>query len=444
MKLMPWFLMPFAMTCAISSAMSQPAAPIIEKVTLNTGLRGIVRTEPASRTLAICVFVGAGVAEDGNQPGIGALVSRALFGSNLNQTREEVLHAIYDVGGSLETEWNPDYTLFTCVTSPELFEEAMYVIGQALKGAQFDPESVSVAREEVLADIARSEQDSYLSAYTALRRRMYRVSPYRELFGGTTTSVKRITAEQARGFYRRYYTPGNTVISIAGNINAARARRALQNYLEDYSRTDTLRPRSSAPDLLAESGSISRFQPTSTATLLAGFTGPGMSHPDYPSWQILGAIIGGGKSSRIWRAVRDSAGLGYIVRANAVPLFRDSPLVVYVEYDPLRPAAGATSLDPKDAGELLVKTAKSVIESSPTERELDRAKTYLTGAYALAHQRARDRAFYLGWYELLGLGYEYDSLFPSRIAAVSLNQVNRAVATYLQREIRLILLPARR
>ena len=444
MKLSHRILTSITLTCAMSSALSQPVAPIIEKVTLNSGLRGIVRTEPASRTLAICVFVGAGVAEDGNQPGIGALVSRALFGSNLNQTREEVLHAIYDVGGSLETEWHPDYTLFTCVTSPELFEEAMYVIGQALKGAQFDPESVSVAREEVLADITRSEQDSYSSAYAALRQRMYRVSPYREVFGGTMASVKRIAPDQARAFYRRYYTPGNTVISIAGNVNATRARRALQNYLEDYNRPDPPRQRSGGPELLSESGAISRFQPTSTATLLAGFAGPGISHPDYSTWQILSAIIGGGKSSRIWRAIRDSAGLGYIVRANAVPLLRDSPLVVYVEYDPSRPAAGVASIDPKDAGDLLVKTAKSVLESLPTERELDRAKTYVSGAYALAHQRARDRAFYLGWYELLGLGYEYDSLFPSRIAAVSLDQVSRAATTYLQREIRLTLLPAKR
>ena len=426
-----------------SGASAQPTAPIVEKLTLNNGLRGIVRTEPAGRTLAICVFVGAGVAEDGNTPGIGALVSRALFGSNLNQSREEVLHAIYDVGGSLETEWHPDYTLFTCVTSPELFEEALYVIGQALKGAQFDAESLSVAREEVLQDIARSEQDSYSSAYAALRQRMYRQSPYREVFGGTTASVKRITADQARGFYRRYYTPGNTVISIAGNVNAGRARRALQNYLDDYARADVPRARSNGPELLAESGSISRFQPTNTATLLAGFAGPGITHPDYPVWQILAAIIGGGKSSRIWRAVRDSAGLGYIVRANAVPLLRDSPLVVYLEYDPARPS-GAPSLDPKAAGELLVTTAKSVLEADPTEREIDRAKTYLMGTFALAHQRARDRAFYLGWYELMGLGYEFDSQFPSRIAAVSMDQVNRAARTYLQREIRLTLLPAGR
>jgi predicted Zn-dependent peptidase len=273
---------------------------------------------------------------------------------------------------------------------------------------------------------------------------MYNDSPYRGYLGGNAASVKRISADQVRQFYRHYYTPDNTVIAIAGNVPPSRVRRSLLNYLEEYDRPSPGVIRSRLPELLVESDTISRFQPTNTATLLAGFAGPGLAHDDFPAWQLLSAVIGGGKSSRLWRAVRDTAGIGYVVRAETPPLLRESPLVLHLEYDPSRTGLGGAKLDPKEAGELMIKTARSVLEQNPTEKELDRAKTFTIGSFSLAHQRVRDRAYYLGLYELLGLGYEFDSTFPSRIAAVSLSQLKRIAEKYLQKQILVTLLPDRR
>ena len=431
-----------ALACFLSHA--QTSAPVVEKLTLETGLRSIVRFEPGSRTLAICVFIGAGVEEDGNRPGIGALVSRAIFGNNQNLTREEVRNSIFDVGGSLETDWNADYTLITCVTSPDRMEDALYVISQALKGAQFDHASLEAARTEVLAAIGTKGQDSYEAAYAALRQRMYRESSYREPFGGTEASVKRLTAEHARRFYDRNYTPGNTVIAVAGNVKGPRVRRALENSFDDYTKPDTAKQKVRGPELLLESGAISRYQPTHTATLLAGFAGPGLAHPDFAAWNLLSAVVGGGKSSRLWRAVRDTAGIGYVVRSTTPPLLRNSPLTLHLEYDPARPGVDGAALDPKAAGELMIKTARTVIDRPPSDSEIDRAKSYTLGGYALAHQRARDRAFHLGWYEILGLGYEYDGDFPTRIASVSSDQIKGVAAKYLGQHILVTLMPARR
>jgi predicted Zn-dependent peptidase len=419
------------------------SAHIVEKITLGNGARAVLRHEPQGRTLAIGVFIGAGVAEDGNQPGIGALTSRALFGSNLNQSREEVLHTIYSVGGDLQVEWTPDYTHFATTTRPERMEDALYMMCQAIKGAQFDAESVEAARADLLADLAGRSGDSYRAAYAALRQRAYRESPYREAFGGSEASIKRITSSQVRQFHRRFYVPSNIVFSIVGNVKGERVRRALENYLGDVPQSASATNAPRDPEILSESGVISRFQPTNTATIVIGFNGPGMRHPDYPAFALLATILGGGKSSRLWRAIRDSAGVGYMVRAHASELAQEGQLILHLEYAPARPAADGSTLSPKRAGEMMLEVVDSLTRNPPTEKELDRAKTFMLGSHALAHQRARDRAFHLGWYEIIGLGHEYDSELPAKTAAVTLEQVHNAARKYLERSVMVTLLPSK-
>jgi predicted Zn-dependent peptidase len=131
-----------------------------------------------------------------------------------------------------------------------------------------------------------------------------------------------------------------------------------------------------------------------------------------------------------------------VVRATALPWKRDGPLFVHLEFDPSRTDALGEALNPSAAGARLVEEAKSILSRPPTERELDRAKTYTIGSYALSHQRVRDRAFYLGWYELLGLGHEFDIEFPSLIASVNLEQVQASARAYLQHQVVVSLLPS--
>src|SRR5262249_10635430 len=84
---------------------------------------------------------------------------------------------------------------------------------------------------------------------------------------------------------------------------------------------------------------------------------------------------------------------------------------------------------------LLLGAVRSIMDSPPSPRELERAKTYTIGTHALAHQRTRDRAFYLGWYELVGAGYAFDQEFARRIAGVTLSDFNAAARKYLANSV---------
>jgi zinc protease len=414
------------------SARITPAAaqPDITRFVTQTGARVLIRPDNNSDIVAICVFVKAGAADEAGMPGLGSVVARAIFGGNLNQSSEEVNRCIYDVGGSLTITWDLDYTLITCVTTAGQFRDAFYLICNALKFPQFVWEGFLKARAEVAVEAVRESTDPFRVAYSALRARMYQISPYRIPFGGSANSLKRVTLEAVDRFHKRLYTPENTVVSVVGKIRVKDVEEDAENYFVDYKRP-TLRGASNAPERPKEEGRVSRPLGTNTTTILAGFPGPGINDPDYPAFVALTALIGGGKSSRLWQTMRERAGVGYVVGAMTPPLALESHLLSFVEFDSARRPPDGNSLDTALVEKLLLETSRSVITAPPTQREVERAKTYAIGTLALAHQRTRDRAFYLGWYELVGPGYAFDTDLPKKIGAVTLEDVTRVAKKYL-------------
>lgn len=418
--------------CLPTAGQSQPGPDTkTARITLPTGLRVIIRPETDTNLIAICALVRAGVAEEQNALGIGSLVARALFGKGFNLTRASMERAMRKAGGSLDVQWNPDYAAFTCVTTREAFDHAIYVLAQALKNAEFDAETLDRARREVEADIERETSDPFRVAYAVLRSAMYADCPYRLPFGGIPETLRRVTPEMAQRFYQNYYTPQNTVIAVVGNVNAKETARTLEIYFQTYNRPASPSRPSTSPETLLEDMRRRRRLPVHTTLILAGFSAPGLTNPDYPAFLVLDAIIGGGKSSRLFRTIREKAGIGYIVGSYTPPLARESHLLSYVEFDSARMEAVGTKMDTATVEKMLADTVRSVLSSPPMAQEVERAKRFVIGSHALAHQRSRDRAFYLGWYELMGVGYAFDTTLPEQIEAITTEDVLHVAKKYL-------------
>jgi predicted Zn-dependent peptidase len=141
--------------------------------------------------------------------------------------------------------------------------------------------------------------------------------------------------------------------------------------------------------------------------------------------------------------VRDALGIGYNVGA----LFRaerGEPLIAYLQWGARRSLATPV-LEEKESDAIALRLLQaqldSVLADVPTEAELSRARNVAIGRDALRHERARDRAFLLGWYEALGRGYAFDAELPRLLAAVAREDVLRAARTYLKQRVTATAMP---
>jgi len=267
--------------------------------------------------------------------------------------------------------------------------------------------------------------------------------PYARPFSGDPAYLQRATPQDLQEFHRRYYTPDNLVIVVVGNVPAERAVEKFTTLFGSWEARSATRRPNLAVAPLRESVSKVREQAGNTAYIMAGYPAAGITSSEYPALMVLDTLLGRGKSSRLFTNLRDAAGIGYEIGSFYPPLVGGSCLLGFIEIAPYRiSAAGVPVLVVDDVQKALVQQMQSVRSDPPTEQEVERAKRLLIGSYALRHQRVRDRAYFLGWYECIGLGYQFDRQFADRVAAVKREDVLRVAEKYLRNVAVAVTMPA--
>ncbi|GIV15356.1 MAG: peptidase M16 [Armatimonadota bacterium] len=423
-------------TCVVVLVhVSQPSPAEPVKRILSNGMVIVVSHEPSARVVALEAFLKVGVwAEPEDKRGIGLLVSRALFGSTTNESMQTLAQEIERVGGEIRSFWQPDYTQISITTVAEAFDDAAWLLAEGIKNAQFEPEVVERAKQEALAEAQAERAVKFRSTLMALRTLLYPPGhPYAYPFTGDPSYIQRATAQDLQEFHRRFYTPDNLVIVVVGNVPAERVVEKFTTLFGSWeARSATRRPNLPFTPL-QESSSKVREQAGNTAYIMAGYPAPGITSSEYPALVVLDAILGRGKSSRIFTNLRDASGIGYEIGSFYPPLAGGSCLLGFVEIAPYRiSASGIPVLIVDDVQKALVQQMRSVRTEPPSEQEVERAKKLVIGSYALRHQRVRDRAYFLGWYECIGLGYQFDRQFADKIEAVKREDVLRVAEKYLK------------
>ena len=419
----------------VISCFQQPIRAEPVKHILSNGMVIIVSYEPSARVVALEAFLKVGVwAEPKDRRGVGLLVSRSLFGSTTNETMHTLAQEIERVGGEIRSYWQPDYTEISITTVAEAFDDAAWLLAEGIKNAQFEPEVVERAKGETLAEAQAERTVKFRNTFMALRTLLYPPEhPYAYPFTGDPTYIRRATPQHLQEFHRSFYTPDNLVIVVVGNVPAERAVEKFTTLFGSWEARSALRRPNYTFTPLRESTSKVREQAGNTAYIMAGYPVPGITSSEYPALTVLDAVLGRGKSSRIFTNLRDASGIGYEIGSFYPPLMGGSCLLGFVEIAPYRiSAAGVPVLVVDDVQKALVRQIQSVRTEPPSQQEVERAKKLVIGSYALRHQRVRDRAYFLGWYECIGLGYQFDRQFPERIERVQREDVLRVAEKYLQ------------
>ncbi|MGH7264585.1 MAG: M16 family metallopeptidase, partial [Candidatus Rokuibacteriota bacterium] len=163
-------------------------------------------------------------------------------------------------------------------------------------------------------------------------------------------------------------------------------------------------------------------RPTEQSHLLRGYLAPPLQHADYPALKLANAVLGSGMSGRLFRSLRDEAGLAYSVGSFYPTRGQSSRLVVHIGTAP-------GNLAEAEAG--IAREIGRLREEAVPEDELTRAKAFVTGGFALDLRTNDRRSFYLAFLELLGAGYEYVERYPDAIRAVTAADVQRVARRWL-------------
>jgi zinc protease len=170
--------------------------------------------------------------------------------------------------------------------------------------------------------------------------------------------------------------------------------------------------------------------PVPQSVIVFGLPGLARKDKDYVPAVVMNHILGGGSfTSRLWTEVREKRGLAYSVYSSLSP-FKHGPML-----------AGATSTKNERASEsisVISTEIEAFASGNVTADELDKAKKYLTGSYALRFDTSTKIARELLQAQLDDLGMDYFAHRNQEIAAVDANDIARVAKRLLDTKQMLI------
>jgi len=365
---------------------------LYQKIALDNGLRIITCPMPHTRSVSVCIYMGAGSRyESDAQAGVSHFIEHLCFrGTEKRASAKDISGAIEGVGGVLNGGTDKELTVYWCKVAQPHFHLALDVLADMVLHSRFGRKDIEKERQIIVEEISMSKDAPNQLVGMILDELLWPDHPLGRDVAGTNKSVADMTREQMLDYMASEYSPANTVIAIAGNIQQDEAVNEVQKILGKWTNKKTRLDfvpyiENKNPRMKIEN------RETEQTHLCLALPGLSLQHPQRFTLDLLNVILGEGMSSRLFLEVRDKLGLAYNIHSY-LDHFQDSgALTVYAGVHPKKLEIGITAILQQLA----------LLKEKITEEELNKAKELSKGRLLLRMEDSRSVAGWVGGQEIL-------------------------------------------
>ena len=412
---------------AEAKAAAPDRAGEIRKFTLPNGLRLLVREDHRLPLVYInAVFRGGLLAETKETAGITSLYAHALLKGTKSRTGEQIARQIEGTGGSIGSDsGNNSFGVSDEVMRPDL-ALGVELLSDVLLHPTFPDREVALEKEGQIAGIKAEDEQPTSVARNLLRERLFGSHPYALRNLGTQKSVAGLASSQLRALHDKLAVAKNGVVSVFGDVKADDVHKLVEKYFSAMPAGELAFENPPLPVLPAQPDSVTGNLDKKQAVVMIGFQGVSATNPDRIAMELV-SQASNDLGSRFFNRIREKMGLAYFVGAAQFTGLAPGAFIFYLGTDPAKVAAVTDELRDEVA---------QVEKGGLTREELTRAKSKLLGAEAIRNQSNSAFAGTCAVDELMGLGYDAYSRRKQEIEKITLDDIRRVTAKYLQSNAR--------
>ena len=395
-----------------------------QKWVLPDGLTLIVQEDRSAPVASVQAWCGTGSIYEDEKLGAGLshILEHMLFKGTKTQSSNAIAQKIQDVGGYINAYTSFDRTVFWIDVPKDGVQAALAVLSDAMMNSTLPPEEYAKEQEVIRREFAMGLDDPDRQAGLLLFATAYQRHPYRLPVIGEIEIYNQLTQEQVMQYYKSRYVPNNLTFIVVGDVDGEKVHQQLVEFFKSYPEK-SLKPVfvPEEPPQLGRREVHHEFATELTRLSLAWHI-PEITNPDVPALDLLSTILGEGRSSRLYRHVREQAGLAFSVSAFS-----------YTPGDAGLLGVDAT-VDPKkrdDAEKLILQIIAEVKQAGVTADELMKAKKMSLSHHLDALTTMRGQASDLGSNWLLTRNLSFSRDYLTAVQKVTLEDIRRVAARYL-------------
>ncbi|HEV7590753.1 MAG TPA: pitrilysin family protein [Longimicrobium sp.] len=404
--------------------------------TLGNGLKVIVAEDHSTPVAAVNVWyhVGSGYEQPG-RTGFAHLFEHVMFMGSANVPQGDFDNRLESAGASNNGSTTTDRTNYYEILPANAVPLALWLEADRMGGLL---QTLTQPKLDTQRDVVKNERRQryenqpyglmWETAYDALYPADH---PYHWTTIGSMADLSAASLDDVKGFFRRYYTPNNAVLTVAGDVNPAEVRRLAEQYFGWIPRgPEVTRPAVQVPPIPATRYIVKEDRVTLPQLTMTWRSGPRFS-ADEAALNALAQILTGGKSSRLYKRLVFDRQV-----AQSTNAFNDANLLSGDFWIIIRGKPDT----PLDSLETAVNEEIAKLAAAPpTAEELQRVVNGIETAFVSNLETVQNKADQLNDYEYFAHDPGFASRDLARYRALTPADVQRVAARYLQGKNRLVL-----
>ena len=393
----------------------------IQEVTLPNQMKLLIKKNNAAPIVSFNFIAKGGLRyEPSQKEGLSRFMASLLTKGTKNRSKLEIARALEDIGGSISSSSGHNTVSVSVSVLKEHFDTALNVLADVILNPTFPDPEIEKQRKDTILSIKRIDEEWTHEVTRIFKRHYYRNHPYKNDTIGTAESVQGITREDCSNFYKSIIIPNNSVLAIFGDIGPDNVAEKVKKAFNDF-RPSTLQKPSIEQEIhnIHSDEQFEVINEKSSCAVFVGFNGMTITDEDVPVVNVLDAIISGIGYPSGW--LHDGLRGG------------EESLVYYVHaYPAFGIDGGYFGVIAQTTIENYDKVLKTILEKidlikgkKVDTQTLDRAKNMCITMNELGLQTIASQGSNAALNEIIGLGSNYDSVYPSLIKKVTADDVLR-------------------
>ena len=323
--------------------------------------------------------------------GICHFIEHALFKGTQRRSAHDIAMESDRLGGHMDAYTSHEMTGFSMKVVDSAMPAAFDLIADMLANPRFDENDLKREQNVIIEEMKMVEDTPEEFLGELFNAAYFPDHSLGRPIEGTVATVSSFDREQTAVFHGGTYAPANLVIAAAGNIDHGElvdlATKSFGNTNGQVAQPAIgSAPAVAAPIIIERKGELEQ------AHLIIAAPWPSATSNDRYVASMLGTIIGGSTSSRLWQSVREERGLAYAIGAGGNTFTDVGMFTIY---------AGASPIHIDQVLDLSLQELRRAVREPAAEDELKLAKEQAISTILLSLESSSARVGALARQEIV-------------------------------------------
>ncbi|MBU1177071.1 MAG: pitrilysin family protein [Patescibacteria group bacterium] len=364
-----------------------------KKTTLKNGLRIITVPTKNTKTITVLVLVGTGSKyEDKNINGLSHFLEHMFFkGTKKSPNTIKLIGPLDKIGGAYNAFTSQEYTGYWAKVDASHLDLVLDWVSDIYLNSKLEQKEIDLEKGTILQELNMYLDNPMRYVSNLWTDLLYGDQPAGWQIIGTKKVIKGVKRNDFVTYLQNHYSSKNTIIAVAGNISHKETISKIKKYFQKIN-DNKIKDKLSVEEKQIKPESLIYYKNTDQTHLILGVRAYNIFHPDKYALGLLGVMLGGNMSSRMWISVRERQGLAYYVHTGAETDTDTGFLVTQ---------AGVDNQKVERAIETILNEYKKIRDKKISLAELKKAKDYIKGSSLIGMEASDEQASFYASQELL-------------------------------------------